>query len=117
MCIQVTSDVAYLQTYKNIKPLSLPGVGGGGVLPYKGLMGTCGQPGYFFSEILLPKLKKTIKKTTLDNLPSTLDILASTLDKNLHSKSTYFLKLTHQEKVMEVKWFVEGKQSADAHEH
>ena len=22
--------------------------GGGGVLPYKGLMGTCGQPGYVF---------------------------------------------------------------------
>ena len=34
--------------------------------------------------------KKTYKKTTLDNLPSTLN-------KNLHSKSTYFLKLTHQE--------------------
>ena len=41
-------------------------------------------------EILRTKLKKTIKKTTLDNLPSTLN-------KNLHSKSTYFLKLTHQE--------------------
>ena len=31
----------------------------------------------------------SIKNTTLDNLPSTLD-------KNLHSKSTYFLKLTRQ---------------------
>ena len=34
--------------------------------------------------------------------PSTVDILPSTLDKNLHSKSTYFLKLTHQERVMKV---------------
>ena len=41
-------------------------------------------------EILRPKLKKTIKKTTLDNLPSILN-------KNLHSKRTYVLKLTHQE--------------------
>ena len=24
--------------------------GGGGVLPYKGLMGTCGQPGYVFRD-------------------------------------------------------------------
>ena len=34
--------------------------------------------------------EKLFKKTTLDNLPSTPN-------KNLHSKSTYFLKLTHQE--------------------
>ena len=26
------------------------GGGGGGVLPYKGLMGTCGQPGYVFRD-------------------------------------------------------------------
>ena len=40
---------------------------------------------------LATKAQKTIKKkTTLDSLPSTLN-------KNLHSKSTYFLKLTHQE--------------------
>ena len=26
---------------------------GGGVLPYKGLMGTCGQPGYVFQDICL----------------------------------------------------------------
>ena len=37
------------------------------------------------------------KKTTLNNLPSILENIHSTLNKNLHSKSTYFLKLTHQE--------------------
>ena len=30
-----------------------PGGGGGGVLPYKGLMGTCGQPGYVFRDFCL----------------------------------------------------------------
>ena len=31
-----------------------PGRGGGGVvLPYKGLMGTCGQPGYVFRDFCL----------------------------------------------------------------
>ena len=29
------------------------GGGGGGVLPYKGLMGTCGQPGYVFWDFCL----------------------------------------------------------------
>ena len=29
------------------------GVGGGGVLPYKGLKGTCGQPGYVFRDFCL----------------------------------------------------------------
>ena len=29
------------------------GRGGGGVLPYKGLMGTCGQPGYVFRDFCL----------------------------------------------------------------
>ena len=28
---------------------------GGGVLPYKGLMGTCGQPGYVFQDVCLKK--------------------------------------------------------------
>ena len=27
--------------------------GGGGVLPYRGLMGTCGQPGYVFRDFCL----------------------------------------------------------------
>ena len=27
--------------------------GGGGVFPYKGLMGTCGQPGYVFRDFCL----------------------------------------------------------------
>ena len=30
-----------------------PGGGGGQVLPYKGLMGTCGQPGYVFRDFCL----------------------------------------------------------------
>ena len=30
-----------------------PGGGGGGVLPYTGLMGTCGQPGYVFRDFFL----------------------------------------------------------------
>ena len=34
--------------------------GGGGVLPYKGLMGTCGQPGYDFWDFCL---KQGIKFT------------------------------------------------------
>ena len=29
------------------------GGGGGGLLPYKGLMGTCGQPGYVFRDFCL----------------------------------------------------------------
>ena len=33
-------------------PYRFPG-GGGGVLPYKGLMGTCGQPGYVFRDFSL----------------------------------------------------------------
>ena len=45
------------------------------------------------------------------NIPSTVDILPSTLDKNLHSKSTYFLKLTHQERVMEVQRFLKRTNS------
>ena len=49
--------------------------------------------------------------STLDNIPSTVDILPSALDKNLHSKSTYFLKLTHQERVMEVQWFLKRAHS------
>ena len=28
-------------------------MGGGGVLPYKGIMGTCGQPGYVFRDFCL----------------------------------------------------------------
>ena len=32
--------------------VNTPG-GGGGVLPYKGLMGTCGQPGYVFQDFCL----------------------------------------------------------------
>ena len=35
------------------KPSSAPGGGGWGVLPYKGLMGTCGQPGYVFRDFCL----------------------------------------------------------------
>ena len=31
----------------------LPRGGGGGVLSYKGLMGTCGQPGYVFRDFCL----------------------------------------------------------------
>ena len=33
-----------------------PGGGGGGVLPYKGLMGTCGQPGYVFGIFVLNRV-------------------------------------------------------------
>ena len=29
---------------------------GGGVLPYKGLMGTCGQPGYVFRDFVLNRV-------------------------------------------------------------
>ena len=32
---------------------SATGPGGEGVLPYKGLMGTCGQPGYVFRDFCL----------------------------------------------------------------
>ena len=47
------------QTFKTRRSLAStadeyigPG-GGGGVLPYKGLMGTCGQPGYVFRDFCL----------------------------------------------------------------
>ena len=42
-------------------------------------------------------LKKYPRQFILDPRKYTLDILPSTLNKNLHSKSAYFLKLTHQE--------------------
>ena len=35
------------------KQTNLYAGGGGGVLPYKGLMGTCGQPGYVFRDFCL----------------------------------------------------------------
>ena len=38
------------------------------------------------------------------SLQFTVDPRQYALDKNLHSKSIYFLKLTHQERVMEVQW-------------
>ena len=56
------SDVYFLELGENeglenskITPQwpSMPGRGGGVVLPYKGLMGTCGQPGYVFREFCL----------------------------------------------------------------
>ena len=35
----------------------LPGAGGGGsILPYKGLMGTCGHPGYVFRDFCLKQV-------------------------------------------------------------
>ena len=40
-----------LQSHPTFKSID-PG-GGGGVLPYKGLMGTCGQPGYVFQDFCL----------------------------------------------------------------
>ena len=50
--------------------------GGGGVLPYKGLMGTCGQPGYVFRDFCLKKgidfiifcLKQGIFSWTINSL-------------------------------------------------
>ena len=40
------------RVYSAIK-IHYPGGGGGGVLPYKGLMGTGGQPGYVFLDFCL----------------------------------------------------------------
>ena len=40
-----------LEEVKAMLPDKTPG--GGGVLPYKGLMGTCGQPGYVFRDFCL----------------------------------------------------------------
>ena len=39
------------------KVIDLPR-GGGGVLPYKGLMGTCVQPGYVFRDFCLKQVIK-----------------------------------------------------------
>ena len=39
-----------LKIREGVSPL---GPGGGGVLPYTGLMGTCGQPGYVFRDFRL----------------------------------------------------------------
>ena len=44
------------------------------------------------------------KIEALNSLQFTVDPRQYALDKNLHSKSIYFLKLTHQERVMEVQW-------------
>ena len=49
---------ATVLSYKMISRSSFlgqdPGMGGGGgVLPYKGLIGTCGQPGYVFRNFCL----------------------------------------------------------------
>ena len=38
--------------------LQLNPPGGGGVLPYKGLMGLCGQPGYVFRDFCLKQGRK-----------------------------------------------------------
>ena len=45
---------AMLQTGMEVTAKALPVCrGGGGVLPYKGLMGTCGRPGYVFRDFCL----------------------------------------------------------------
>ena len=44
------------------------------------------------------------KIEAVNSLQFTVDPRQYALDKNLHSKSIYFLKLTHQERVMEVQW-------------
>ena len=46
-------DLVHLvkKCYDTLKEVGL--LGGGGVLPYKGLMGTCGQPGYVFRDFCL----------------------------------------------------------------
>ena len=36
-----------------VEHVYIPPWGGGGVIPYKGLMGTCGQPGYVFRDFCL----------------------------------------------------------------
>ena len=38
---------------RGAKIFKMASEGGGGVLPYKGLMGTCGQPGYVFRDFCL----------------------------------------------------------------
>ena len=55
--------------------------GGGGVLPYKGLMGTCGQPGYVFRDFCLKQgiefisfcLKQGIFSWTINSLRDSVD--------------------------------------------
>ena len=75
----------------------------------------------FYSSEKSGNLGTNAKKKTIIKIPSTLDSISSTLDttldKNLHSKTSYFLKSTHQERVMEVQWFLKGTQLADAHVH
>ena len=51
------------------------------------------------------------KIEALNSLQFTVDPRQYALDKNLHSKSIYFLKLTHQERVMEVQWFLKRTHS------
>ena len=55
---------------------------GGGILPYKGLMGTCGQPGYVFRDLGLKQridfISFCLKKGNLfldDKQPATAKFL------------------------------------------
>ena len=47
-----TADCSFLFNLSVVKGMNPEG-GGGGLLPYKGLMGSCGQPGYVFRDFCL----------------------------------------------------------------
>ena len=48
-CLEILGPVWAMSRVSNFQPPNP----GGGVLPYKGLMGTCGQPGYVFRDFCL----------------------------------------------------------------
>ena len=48
ICLDTTKKFVMISILTLIEP-----AGGGGILPYKGLMGTCGQPGYVFQDFCL----------------------------------------------------------------
>ena len=50
---KVSSAIGALKRVRPFIPTVVAVPGGGGVLPYKGLMGTCGQPGYVFRDFCL----------------------------------------------------------------
>ena len=79
--------------------------GGGGVLAYKGLMGTCGQPGYVFRDFCLEQvidfinfcLKQGIFSWTINSLRDSVDqaVNSFVIANGLNKKEFRYLLLSY----------------------